>query len=214
MTGDEAMTDQHRSDRYHHGNLPVSLVAAGRDLIEESGLSALSLRAVARRAGVSHAAPAHHFASLGLFLSACAASGFADFSESLLSARARATAPASALAEMGRAYLAFAARHPAMFRLMFNHDAIGERTPEHVEQGGRAYQTLVDAVRALDERVDEPTLEFRTLAIWSLAHGYADLMLERQVGPGCDIADQVLPLAQGQVARALLALIRGFDESS
>lgn len=205
------MTQLQRPERYHHGNLRASLIAAGRDIIEDSGLGALSLRAVARRAGVSHAAPAHHFASLGLFLSACAASGFADFSEALLAARARASTPASAMAEMGRAYLAFAGQHPAMFRLMFNHDAIEERATEHIEQGGRAYQTLVDAVRALDERVDDRTLEFRTLAIWSLAHGYADLMLERQVGPGCDSPEQILPMAQDQVARALLALIRGFD---
>jgi AcrR family transcriptional regulator len=209
------MTQQpQKPERYHHGNLRVSLIGAGRTILEEGGLGALSLRAVARRAGVSHAAPAHHFASLGLFLSACAASGFAEFSEALLAARARGHTPALAMAEMGRAYLAFARAHPALFRLMFNHDAIAQRTAEHVEEGARAYQILVDAVRALDERVDDETLGFRTLAIWSLAHGHADLMLERQVGARCDAPDQVLPMAQQQVARALLVLMRGFDASS
>jgi len=103
--------------RYHHGDLKSVLVAAGREIMEAGGVRALSLREVARRAGVSHAAPAHHFPSLSAFLSECAASGFGEFADALSRARSDAFDSEEAIAGMGRAYLAFAHRNPVIFRL-------------------------------------------------------------------------------------------------
>ena len=90
--------------RYHHGDLRGALIVAGRSLLEEGGPRALTLRAAARRANVSHAAPRHHFASLRHFLGDCAADGFAEFDAALRSAAdssAAASASTPAIAASG-----------------------------------------------------------------------------------------------------------------
>lgn len=188
------------SESYHHGNLKAALVAAGRAILEREGLRGFSLRAAARLAGVSHAAPAHHFASLGAFLSECAAAGFADFDAALRAARDAEREPAPALAAMGRAYLGFARANPAVFRLMFDRSAFGERTEVHHANADASYATLVEAVRALDPGLAPEALERRVDAVWALTHGYAHLRLEDFVADdpdGEEIAAAVLALAAG-----------------
>ncbi|MEN2980008.1 TetR/AcrR family transcriptional regulator [Tistrella bauzanensis] len=195
--------------RYHHGDLKAALIAAGRALLEEGGPRAISLRAAARRAGVSHAAPGHHFASLHAFFGDCAADGFDEFARALDDARAGAADPAAALSAMGRAYLRFAAANRAMFRLMFDRDSFSDPTPALDVASTRAYDTLVQAVTALGPATPEE-LSFRVATIWSLTHGYASLMLEGKLCPD--------PELQGDpdvmVARALDAFIRGLDAAT
>lgn len=184
--------------RYHHGDLRGALIAAGRALLEEGGVSALSLREAARRAGVSHAAPRHHFPSLQHFLGDCAADGFDEFTDALIAATEGQPTAVECLAAMGRAYVIFAETHRAMFRLMFNRDSVGERSETLQTAGRRAYQTLVTAVQALDPAMPPATLDYRVSAIWSIVHGFAHLSLEQKIcanpmaKPSADMAAQAV----------------------
>src|ERR1700738_1201887 len=103
---------------YHHGNLRPALVRAAMELLEESGETALSLRAVARRAGVSPAAPYRHYADREALVSAVAAVGYRDLAEQLAAAHPSPPTPEQ-LAGVAIAYVQFALDRPALFRIMF-----------------------------------------------------------------------------------------------
>ena len=112
------MTDR---SRYHHGDLRNALLTAAIAILEEQGLDALSLRAVAARAGVSHGAPAHHFPTLKALLTAVATASFVRFEKTMLEERVKAAAdPRSQLAAAGDGYVRFARDCPQQFRLMFS----------------------------------------------------------------------------------------------
>src|SRR5438876_2931727 len=107
--------------RYHHGELKEALVAAGRKLLEEKGLRGFTLRECARRAAVSHAAPAHHFASLDDLLAEIATRGFHELTAAMAAEARRAGGdPTARLVGQGVGYMAFGAAHPMLFQLMFN----------------------------------------------------------------------------------------------
>src|SRR5690349_24467205 len=102
--------------RYHHGDLPEALLKATAQLVQEQGVGALSLREVARRAGVSHGAPAHHFGDKAGLLTALATQGFELFTAALRKARDEAgTEPLRRFAATGYAYVLFASEHRAHF---------------------------------------------------------------------------------------------------
>ncbi|KJV09294.1 hypothetical protein VZ95_12360 [Elstera litoralis] len=193
-----------KTPRYHHGDLRGALIAAGRAILEEGGPSALSLREAARRAGVSHAAPRHHFPSLQHFLGDCAADGFDEFTEALTVAAASGQSPAEALVAMGRAYVRFAEANRAMFRLMFNRDTVGEHSQALLAAATRAYSTLVEAVRAVDTTVSQDELNYRIASIWSIVHGYAHLSLEEKIWVGPNG-----PASADLAARAVQDYLRG-----
>ena len=160
-----------RERTYHHGDLRAALVAAALDLLEAGGEAALSLRAVARACGVSAMAPYRHFARKEDLLEAVAARGFADLAARLEAADAAAEG-GEALAAQGAAYVTFACRHPALFRLMFMRPCRGP-------VGSEAYRILERRAAALAG----PAMgaEDLTLAAWSLVHGLAALILDRRV---------------------------------
>ncbi|MDP4005794.1 TetR/AcrR family transcriptional regulator [Methylobacterium sp. NEAU K] len=163
-----------RSEKaYHHGDLRAALVSAALELLEGGGEAALSLRAVARTCGVSAMAPYRHFAGKEDLLEAVAARGFEDLAEALGTADASA-AGAEALAAQGAAYVAFACRRPALFRLMF-------MTPCRKPDRPRAYGILEARAAALAG----PAMpaEDLTLAAWSLVHGLAALILDGRIPP-------------------------------
>jgi AcrR family transcriptional regulator len=197
-------------DGYHHGYLKDALILAGRQILDEEGVRALTMREVARRAGVSHAAPAHHFASPGVFLAEITSRGFDDFTRTLDDARAdSASRPvAEQICAMGRNYVRFALANRALFRLMFDRDTHTTPTEALEESARRAYQRLVNAVRDLDRDVEETELSERVDAIWALVHGFSHLLLEGKVchrDPSPEAVDR-------QVTRALRAYIAGLDE--
>src|SRR5512143_2081605 len=108
---------------YHHRGLRDALIASGRALLEEKGLRGFTLRECARRAEVSHAAPAHHFASINDLLAEIATLGFGELAETMAAeARRAGSDPAARLVGQGVGYMAFAAAHPMLFRLMFNRE--------------------------------------------------------------------------------------------
>src|SRR5512145_3325109 len=102
--------------RYHHGELRQALLDAAAAVVEREGVEALSLRELARRLGVSHAAPAHHFADRAALLVELARDGYARFGEALAKAAAAEPDPLERLREVGRAYVRFAIEHPGRFR--------------------------------------------------------------------------------------------------
>jgi AcrR family transcriptional regulator len=200
------------SDGYHHGYLKDALILAGQQILEQEGVRALTMREVARRAGVSHAAPAHHFPSLGVFLAEIAARGFDEFTRTLDDARADCGSRdvGEQLCAMGRNYVRFALSHRAVFRLMFDRDTHTTPTEALEESARRAYQRLVNAVRDLAPRVDETELSYRVDAIWALVHGYSHLLLEGKVCHGDPTPENI----DRQVTQALRAYIAGLDRIS
>ncbi|MDQ0909981.1 AcrR family transcriptional regulator [Streptomyces canus] len=154
---------------YHHGDLRRAILTAALDVITADGPTGLSLRDLARRAGVSHAAPAHHFRDRAGLLTAIAAEGFA-----LLAA---ALNDASDLKDAGVRYVRFAREHPAHFQVMF---APGQLRADDLELttaralATDALRTSVSAVHAEDFGIDS---RLAGVAAWSLAHGFATLLL-------------------------------------
>ncbi len=159
------MSTLKRKAPYHHGDLPAELLRSAAELLEEQGVSGVTLREVARRAGVSHNAPYRHFPDLQSLLAALAAEGFR-----MLDARAAAS-PAAA---MGEAYVGFALAHPERFRLMFGGSVSHEDHPQLLQAALQSHQSLVAAFRS---RSDLPDPEAAAAAAWSLVHGLALLLL-------------------------------------
>jgi AcrR family transcriptional regulator len=188
---------------YHHGDLRAALVAAARAILEEEGLDGLSLRAVARRAGVSQAAPYHHFADKSALLAAVAAQSFAELEAAMRQPMEGITAPDERLDAAGIGYVLFAVANPALFRLMFSGGkALRDGDPALAGAGEAAYAVLEDAVAARDAAAgatEAPGIA-RTAA-WALVHGLAKLVLEAGLDPKAQGARDVEDLARRVLAR-------------
>lgn len=159
---------------YHHGDLRASLLDAAESLLDADPSRQLSLREVAKAAGVSHAAPYHHFASLTQLLAAVAERAFADLAAAMEGA-SRAATPRDALLGICETYVDFARARPARFRLMFG-PLLARKAefPELKQSADEAFQVLVEAAThfAPDRG---PAL---ALTGWSLAHGLANLLID------------------------------------
>jgi AcrR family transcriptional regulator len=170
---------------YHHGELREALVAAGRKLLEEQGLRGFTLRECARRAGVSHAAPAHHFASIDDLLAEIATRGYRELIAAMEAEARRAGAePAARLVGQGVGYMAFAAAHPALFQLMFNREASRFETPGLAAAAKEAYQLHLSAVDAVIPRASAELRKRMADFAWATIHGFITLVLEGQIGEG------------------------------
>ncbi|MET8173399.1 TetR/AcrR family transcriptional regulator [Streptomyces clavifer] len=154
---------------YHHGDLRRAVLTAALDVIAADGPDALSLRDLARRAGVSHAAPAHHFKDRTGLLTAVAAEGYALFADAL--------ADAPGLRERGVAYVRFAAGHPAHFHVMFRPELHRPDDPELIAAKARATEALRAGISGLPETARGDDDRLAGIAAWSLAHGFATLLL-------------------------------------
>lgn len=170
---------------YHHGDLREKLIAATETLIRERGVDGFSLREVARRAGVSPAAPAHHFGDARGLLSEVALLGFQEFGDALAAGDALGGSdPGARLYEQGKAYVTFALKNPARFQLMF---AQGKCDPAYKnlnEVSNRSFAVLEGGVRAamgLSASAAMPAEGYGYLmAVWSCVHGFAHLALGGQ----------------------------------
>jgi AcrR family transcriptional regulator len=165
------MTTLKRARRaYHHGNLEVALTRAAGKILEKEGVEALSLRQVARRAGVSHNAPYRHFSDREALLAALAEEGF-----ELLGAAQRKAAAAGGLRAMGEAYIQFALRNPQRFRLMFGGRISIARHAQLHEVATKAFDGLSGA---LSKQLPEAQgARDASIAAWALVHGLAQLLL-------------------------------------
>ncbi|WP_224241163.1 TetR/AcrR family transcriptional regulator [Hyalangium gracile] len=168
--------------RYHHGDLRRALIEASLALISEEGFSALTLREVARRAGVTHAAPYRHFADKEALLAAVAEEGFRAMAAQMRERMARESDPAERLVACGVAYVLFAVQHPSHFRVMFGpHFARPARHEGLESEGGNAFGLLVQCLtQGQQAGVLRPgdTLSM-ALGAWSIVHGLSSLLVDR-----------------------------------
>lgn len=176
---------------YHHGDLRRALLDAGLQILAEEGAHALTLREVARRVGVTQAAPYHHFADKEALLAALAEEGFVGLLQAMERARDAAGKKAAArLRAMGEAYVHFAVAHAAHFQIMFVHLVDIPKYPSLHEAADRAFHSLLDGILAGQAagvvRAGDP-YELSVLA-WSTVHGLAMLWIEGAIpgphGPG------------------------------
>lgn len=173
---------------YHHGDLKAALLAAAEDLLRERGLEGFTLRECARRAGVSHAAPAHHFGDLRGLFAEFAAVGFARLHQAMQGYRAAAGPdPVAQLHAAGRAYIDFAIANPAHFRLMFRREKLDQNNARLQSAGEGAFGELKSALALAMGQPADADLTAQQLAAWSTVHGYASLLLEGQLAPFCGV---------------------------
>lgn len=184
---------------YHHGDLPRALLAATGDLIAAEGVGAVSIRAVARRVGVSHAAPAHHFGDRTGLVTAFAKEGFASFGAALAAARAGGGSPEERLRRCGRAYLDFARTERAHFAVLFRPELYDPGDAELTEVANAAFDVLVATVGDCLAAPDADEAARLALSAWVTVHGLAALLLDgplAELGEAMpapdDLADSVL----------------------
>ncbi|MBR0754628.1 TetR/AcrR family transcriptional regulator [Bradyrhizobium jicamae] len=167
---------------YHHGDLHDALLKAAERVLERDGLPGLTLRAVAREAGVSHAAPTHHFGDLTGLLSELAAIGFQQFGAAMAAAGASGTLQEKGMAS-AKAYVAYAQAHPGMYGLMFRNERLDYSRPSLHEASEASFAGLSRAVGA--NRQEQIAKDALTLdqaaaiaAAWSTVHGFTMLLLD------------------------------------
>lgn len=185
---------------YHHGDLRNGLLEAARTILEEESLAALTLRAVARKAGVSHAAPYRHFPNHEALLVELSIEGFDELRDSLIEASKAQGSESDRIANIGAAYMRFVAQRPALARLMFggqlpNRDqfpALGLKADSIGQEIGNA---LHDSALGL--------------AVWSAVHGLAMLVLENVIDLGQRRSGlHVLPTRAEIILRSLFSTTR------
>ena len=191
----------HESGRpYHHGELAPALREAARAILEEEGLDALSLRSVARRAGVSHAAPYRHYPSREALLADVAVEGLAQLRAELAQAAAVPGDRAERIVRIGGAYLRFAARHGGLLTLMF-----GSELPNRWDYPGLAEATALigeDIGLALGDAAGG-------LAVWAAMHGLALLILENFIDLGQKQAGMEVEPSRAEILlRSLVEMLR------
>lgn len=177
-----------KAQPYHHGQLREALASSGRALLEEKGIRGFTLRECARRAGVSHAAPAYHFASIDDLLAELAVQGFHELAAAMTAEAARADGAGaeggatSHLVAQGVGYMAFAAGNPALFQLMFSREANRLETP--------ALAVAAETVRNLHAAAVEAAIPHASGEIkhrmadfaGASVHGFISLLLDGQIG--------------------------------
>lgn len=170
---------------YHHGDLPNALRRAAVEVIDERGLGAFSLREVARRAGVSHTAPAHHFGDMRGLLTSVATEGFGALYQATSQAADGIDDPVERLVAIGQAYVTLARSNHAHCEVMFRVDVVDPDDIELLTTGMRSYGVLEDSVRALieTERLDVD-LDEATWLCWSTMQGLVVL------GPKLDVVSR------------------------
>ncbi|MFM9915191.1 MAG: TetR/AcrR family transcriptional regulator [Rhizobacter sp.] len=178
-------------EAYHHGTLRATLIAATESLLAERGAEGFSLREVARRSGVSPAAPAHHFGDAAGLLAAVAKLAFDGLTEALEAGNTRGGSdPLERLCEQGVGYVGFALAWPGRFALMFRTEMFKDAAL--ADSAHTAYGVLEDGIRGLYSLPPvaplAPAQQHALLATWSMVHGFAHLMLagqfDAQLPPG------------------------------
>jgi AcrR family transcriptional regulator len=170
------MSTSEPSDRYHHGDLRRALVEAALELLLEGGTEALGMRELARRVGVSAAAPYRHFRDKQALIQAVAAAGFALFLEAIEGAKA-SVATDEQFGAMAEAYVQFALRYPRLYKLMFSSE-LGKFEDKDLRRAAdAAYESL--AVAAAKQDPEAPGEA--AISAWAFVHGLSMLLLDEQL---------------------------------
>ena len=179
---------------YHHGNLRQAVLTAAVEAITEVGPAGVSLRDLARRAGVSHAAPAHHFGDKAGLLTALAAEGYGLLADALADAQVRT----QDFLEVGVAYVRFAVDHRAHFEVMFRPDLYHPDDPAVRAARERASNALSGGIGSLPSGRAGTDARIAGVAAWSLVHGFATLWLNGALSP--ELGDDPETLARAVAA--------------
>jgi len=175
---------------YHHGNLRQALLDAALAAIREDGVAELSLRDVARRAGVSHAAPAHHFGDKAGLLTAIATVGFDRFAQAQRDARERGGAdPTARFSWTGWAYVMFADQNREYFEIMFRPELLNGDDAGYRAAADAAHQVLLETMRPALGALTEDQLLMQSTTAWALAHGLARLWLDGNLSSFAGLTD-------------------------
>ncbi len=174
-----------KKNAYHHGDLKNALIQAGIEILASEGVNGLSLRKVARKAGVSHAAPYAHFADKQALIAAISTEGFRQLYEQVSGVAGLYQGQAARqLVETAWAYLQFAQADPARFKVMFSGVLESEKNyPEFVAISQQNFQLLVDIVTACQAAgvLRAASADLLAVSVWSLVHGMVALTLENQI---------------------------------
>ena len=171
------------SNQYHHGDLKNALIQAGIEILSKEGVESLSLRSVAKRVGVSHAAPYAHFPDKQALIAAIAAQGYRKLYARLAEVEYRLNDPLNRLEETAFAYLQFALDEPDYFKVTFAGAVEAEKNyPENVEQSQRCYTLVVALVEECHAQglFVSDNIQFLAVSIWSCIHGFVQLLLSNQ----------------------------------
>jgi AcrR family transcriptional regulator len=175
-----------RAKAYHHGDLAMALVDAAEGVLTERGVEGFTLRECARRAGVSHAAPAHHFRDTKGLLTEVAALGFERLTEAERKARDEESDPKNRLLGTGIGYVRFALSHPAQFQLMFQKALIDHSNARFMAASRAAFEVFIQTYMEVYRVTFPPDMnkdsDPSVLREWSLVHGYATLAVQGQLG--------------------------------
>ena len=173
------------SKKYHHGDLKNALIKAGVDILSKEGVGGLSLRKVAKKAGVSHSAPYAHFPDKQSLIAAISTEGFNQLYVELDAAVSLHTKdPKRQLIEGTRAYVEFALAHTDTFKIMFSGILEKEKEyPAFVEISRKTFDRVIDVVRACQEAgiLSSGPLELMAISVWGQVHGVVSLALEGQI---------------------------------
>jgi AcrR family transcriptional regulator len=166
-------------DTYHHGDLKATILGQAAVLVAERGAADLSLRELARAAGVSHAAPAHHFADRRGLFTALATEGFRMLAVALTDARPN-------FLNAALAYVRFAIDHPGHYAVMFDKSLYDATDPGLVAAETAAGAELAVGVGTLDDPRANDDPQAAQLAAWSLVHGFSLLWLNKAIDNDSD----------------------------
>lgn len=174
---------------YHHGDLADALIDATVEILADKGPAQLSLREIARVAGVSHGAPAHHFGGKAGLLTAVATRGHRLLARMLNESQSSGQSAEQRLLAAGEAYIRFAVAEPALFAIMFQSDQINQEDPEFRSAGEVSRGILLSCVQEL---LPHKSLGGRNhnailIALWSQVHGFASLWLAGNFGDPHDL---------------------------
>ncbi|WP_319454808.1 MULTISPECIES: TetR/AcrR family transcriptional regulator [unclassified Mycobacterium] len=171
-------SDEQRNT-YHHGDLKRALTEAALGLVAEKGPKGFTLREVARRAGVSPAAPYRHFSDKAQLVAAVATAGFIQLHDALDAVAAEKSDLVRQTLDMGRAYVRWAVTHPDYYQVMFGAELDKVHNPELLIAGERAFDDLLGAIAACQRANLLPAGDPREIAgpVWSLIHGIATLAI-------------------------------------
>ena len=194
---------------YHHGDLERELLGAAMSIIEARGIEALTLRSVAQRAKVSHAAPYHHFANKAELLAGVAAAGYDGMVDAIGReiAAIRSADLLDRLRGVGRGYVRFAVERPTVFRLMFRPELTQPaKHPRLIEAEARAFGTLLETIVALQAKGQIAGKDPRPPAAfaWSAVHGLATLHIDEVLGE-TPLAQIKLDRLEAETIEAIIA---------
>ncbi|MBE0672989.1 MAG: TetR/AcrR family transcriptional regulator [Anaerolineales bacterium] len=194
---------------YHHGDLKNALIKAGVEILAQDGVSGMSLRKVAMKAGVSHSAPYSHFADKQALIAAISTEGFRQLYERMSAvAEGYNSQPSKQLVEAAWTYIQFALDDPDRFKVMFSGVLEKEKEyPEFVAESQRNFQLVKSIVESNQAAgiLRSGSSDLMALSAWGIIHGFAMLLLEGQIPHAILELKSLRKLVEFQLKQIMLA---------